>query len=81
MRWDLGVNFWMISVQPITEKQNNVVITDRMWARLLSSTNQPSFLRPKDVIEDEKVDEEPSTQLLDNGNCSENSLVSNENTK
>ncbi|XP_076937915.1 ATP-dependent 6-phosphofructokinase 3-like, partial [Bidens hawaiensis] len=35
----------------ITEKQNNVVITDRMWARLLSSTNQPSFLRPKDVAE------------------------------
>ncbi|KAL7112198.1 hypothetical protein ACP275_05G136900 [Erythranthe tilingii] len=29
----------------ITEKQNKVVITDRMWARLLSSTNQPSFLK------------------------------------
>ncbi|XP_057768391.1 ATP-dependent 6-phosphofructokinase 1-like isoform X2 [Salvia miltiorrhiza] len=28
----------------INEKQNKVVITDRMWARLLSSTNQPSFL-------------------------------------
>ncbi|GMJ07372.1 phosphofructokinase 3 [Hibiscus trionum] len=52
----------------ITEKQNHVVITDRMWARLLSSTNQPSFLHPKDIIED-KVDEEPSTPLLDNGNC------------
>ncbi|GJS28609.1 ribonuclease H-like domain-containing protein [Tanacetum coccineum] len=35
----------------ICEKQNNVVITDRMWARLLSSTNQPSFLRSKEVIE------------------------------
>ncbi|KAH9665634.1 ATP-dependent 6-phosphofructokinase 3 [Citrus sinensis] len=31
----------------ITERQNRVVITDRMWARLLSSTNQPSFLDPK----------------------------------
>ncbi|XP_042060131.1 ATP-dependent 6-phosphofructokinase 6-like isoform X1 [Salvia splendens] len=31
----------------IIEKQNKVVITDRMWARLLSSTNQPSFLGPK----------------------------------
>ncbi|KAK6116842.1 hypothetical protein DH2020_049408 [Rehmannia glutinosa] len=31
----------------VTEKQNKVVITDRMWARLLSSTNQPSFLGPK----------------------------------
>ncbi|KAK8515481.1 hypothetical protein V6N12_075523 [Hibiscus sabdariffa] len=39
----------------IIEKQNKVVITDRMWARLLSSTNQPSFLSAKDV--------EPSTPL------------------
>ncbi|ESQ54317.1 hypothetical protein EUTSA_v10024824mg [Eutrema salsugineum] len=29
----------------ITERQNQVVITDRMWARLLSSTNQPSFMK------------------------------------
>ncbi|XP_047342012.1 ATP-dependent 6-phosphofructokinase 6-like [Impatiens glandulifera] len=28
----------------ITEIQNKVIITDRMWARLLSSTNQPSFV-------------------------------------
>ncbi|KAK7349218.1 hypothetical protein VNO77_06408 [Canavalia gladiata] len=28
----------------INERQKKVVITDRMWARLLSSTNQPSFL-------------------------------------
>ncbi|XP_062008503.1 ATP-dependent 6-phosphofructokinase 6-like [Rosa rugosa] len=33
----------------VTERQNKVVITDRMWARLLSSTNQPSFLDPKEV--------------------------------
>ncbi|GKV28065.1 hypothetical protein SLEP1_g37162 [Rubroshorea leprosula] len=31
----------------IIEKQRKVVITDRMWARLLSSTNQPSFLRAR----------------------------------
>ncbi|KAI6679576.1 hypothetical protein NL676_033457 [Syzygium grande] len=49
----------------ITEKQNKVVITDRMWARLLSSTNQPSFLTAKDVIEDKREDEAP-TQSLDN---------------
>ncbi|KAL0833652.1 hypothetical protein Bca101_085541 [Brassica carinata] len=30
----------------ITEKQNKVVITDRMWARMLSSTNQPTFMNP-----------------------------------
>ncbi|OMO67379.1 hypothetical protein CCACVL1_20567 [Corchorus capsularis] len=60
----------------ITEKQNKVVITDRMWARLLSSTNQPSFLSPKDVIE-EKIEgeKEPSNALLDNGNCSQETLV------
>ncbi|XP_030457469.1 ATP-dependent 6-phosphofructokinase 3-like [Syzygium oleosum] len=33
----------------INESQHKVVITDRMWARLLSSTNQPSFLDPKEV--------------------------------
>ncbi|XP_074280895.1 ATP-dependent 6-phosphofructokinase 6-like [Silene latifolia] len=32
----------------ITEQQNKVVITDRMWARLLSSTNQPCFMSPKE---------------------------------
>lgn len=44
----------------ITEKQNNVVITDRMWARLLSSTNQPSFLRSKDMIQVQKQEEPPA---------------------
>ncbi|KAF3661988.1 ATP-dependent 6-phosphofructokinase 4, chloroplastic [Capsicum annuum] len=51
----------------ITEKQNMVVITDRMWARLLSSTNQPSFLRPKD-LEEVKNEEHQQTQLLDGDN-------------
>lgn len=56
----------------ITEKQNNVVITDRMWARLLSSTNQPSFLGPKEVIEFQQQ-EPPPTQLLDGDNNSKTS--------
>ncbi|KAL6212517.1 hypothetical protein ACLB2K_017737 [Fragaria x ananassa] len=55
-------------IQHITERQNKVVITDRMWARLLSSTNQPSFLNPKDVDEVLK-EEEPVTQLLEGDNC------------
>ncbi|KAM7513119.1 hypothetical protein LguiB_011994 [Lonicera macranthoides] len=55
----------------INEKQNKVVITDRMWARLLSSTNQPSFLGPKDVIEAKK-EEPPQTGLLDGENCKDN---------
>ncbi|XP_038987596.1 ATP-dependent 6-phosphofructokinase 3 [Phoenix dactylifera] len=45
-------------------KTNKVVITDRMWARLLSSTNQPSFLSAKDIEEAKKVEQQP-TQLLD----------------
>jgi 6-phosphofructokinase 1 len=38
----------------ITERQNKVVITDRMWARLLSSTNQPSFLTGKSIEGEEE---------------------------
>ncbi|CAK9161148.1 unnamed protein product [Ilex paraguariensis] len=56
----------------IIEIQNRIVITDRMWARLLSSTNQPSFLSAKDVIEAIK-EEEPPTQLLDD-TCTDNKL-------
>ncbi|KAJ8751029.1 hypothetical protein K2173_016210 [Erythroxylum novogranatense] len=59
----------------ITEKQNKVVITDRMWARLLSSTNQPSFLSAKDVMEEKKEDAikvkkegGPTSQMLEDGN-------------
>ncbi|KAK4412564.1 ATP-dependent 6-phosphofructokinase [Sesamum alatum] len=48
----------------ITESQNKVVITDRMWARLLSSTNQPSFLGPKEIDEFKK-EQGPQTQLLE----------------
>ncbi|KAJ0964678.1 hypothetical protein J5N97_025816 [Dioscorea zingiberensis] len=51
----------------VTETQNKVVITDRMWARLLSSTNQPSFLSPED-IELAKKEDEPTNQLLDSNN-------------
>lgn len=51
-------------LQRVTERRNRVVITDRMWARLLSSTNQPSFLSAKDIEETKKVEQQP-TQLLD----------------
>ncbi|KAL4335813.1 hypothetical protein GQ457_07G038670 [Hibiscus cannabinus] len=52
----------------INQKQNKVVISDRMWARLLSSTNQPSFLNPRDIAEAKK-EEQPATSLLDGENC------------
>ncbi|CAB4272478.1 unnamed protein product [Prunus armeniaca] len=56
----------------VTERQNKVVITDRMWARLLSSTNQPSFLDPKmvakKVAETKKEDTEAEAQLIEGEN-------------
>ncbi|KAL5975539.1 ATP-dependent 6-phosphofructokinase 3 [Asimina triloba] len=52
-----------IPFRPVIEKQNTVVITDRMWARLLSSTNQPSFMESRDVLEDDKRE----TRLLEEG--------------
>ncbi|CAH9074290.1 unnamed protein product [Cuscuta europaea] len=60
----------------IIEQQNNVVITDRMWARLLSSTNQPSFLCPK-VVERSREEEKELTQLVavDNGKTPDDSIT------
>lgn len=43
------MNCWHGAVlQRVTEAQNTVKLTDRMWARLLASTNQPSFLNSDD---------------------------------
>lgn len=52
-------------VQKINAQQNKVVITDRMWARLLSSTNQPSFLPTKHSMEADKEEATAPTALLD----------------
>ncbi|KAL5728955.1 6-phosphofructokinase [Ranunculus cassubicifolius] len=49
----------------VTETQNQVVVTDRMWARLLSSTNQPSFGKE---VEEEKIEGQEPTPLLDGQN-------------
>ncbi|GAV79484.1 PFK domain-containing protein, partial [Cephalotus follicularis] len=46
-----------IPISRVTEKQNTVKLTDRMWARLLSSTNQPTFLNGNEVIQD-RIDAE-----------------------
>ena len=67
-----------LCVQRITEKPNKVVITDRMWARMLSSTNQPSFYNQKDIIES-IVDEAPPTQLLDD-QVADKTVVTKETT-
>ncbi|RWR73578.1 hypothetical protein CKAN_00187200 [Cinnamomum micranthum f. kanehirae] len=63
-----------IPLYRVTETQNMVVITDRMWARLLSSTNQPSFMSSKDMME-QKKEEQQSTGLLEGENCKDNNVV------
>jgi 6-phosphofructokinase 1 len=40
----------------VTSTRNKVKIRDRMWARLLSSTNQPSFLSQKDIDDAREAD-------------------------
>ncbi|KAI6696155.1 hypothetical protein NL676_016274 [Syzygium grande] len=39
-----------IPISRVTETQNTVKLTDRMWARLLASTNQPSFLNGDEAM-------------------------------
>lgn len=51
-----------------------------MWARLLSSTNQPSFLIGKDVAE-EKKEEETLNQMNQLSNNTEDETVSNPSVK
>lgn len=50
--------------QRVTEVQNTVKLTDRMWARLLASTNQPSFLQSDEAVQ--KVVDKETARLIDN---------------
>jgi 6-phosphofructokinase 1 len=43
-----------IPIATAVETQNKVNVTDRMWARLLSSTQQPNFLDYQDAIEEKR---------------------------
>ncbi|XP_050224717.1 ATP-dependent 6-phosphofructokinase 4, chloroplastic-like [Mercurialis annua] len=45
-----------IPIARVTEATNTVKLTDRMWARLLASTNQPSFLKSNEMLQ-EQIDE------------------------
>ncbi|XP_077244976.1 ATP-dependent 6-phosphofructokinase 4, chloroplastic-like isoform X2 [Tasmannia lanceolata] len=54
-----------IPIARATETPNTVKLTDRMWARLLASTNQPSFLRYNEVVQEKIVDKE-TTEMIDN---------------
>lgn len=49
-------DYVVVVLQRVTETTNTVKLTDRMWARLLSSTNQPSFLNNPEGLRG-KVDE------------------------
>lgn len=66
--------FLFIYFQRITEKQKKVVITDRMWARLLSSTNQPSFLS-HEFIKGEETDLEEHNHFDDEYTLCNSSLT------
>ncbi|URD90096.1 Phosphofructokinase [Musa troglodytarum] len=70
----LDVGLWLSQrIKRVTETRNTVVITDRMWARLLSSTNQPSFLSSKDIEEaNMMVEEEQPKQTVDEEKSMEN---------
>ncbi|KAH7547206.1 hypothetical protein FEM48_Zijuj01G0284900 [Ziziphus jujuba var. spinosa] len=61
----------------VIERQNKVVITDRMWARLLSSTNQPSFVDPnsKHFLGDKKEEDTTSQSLEGDNRPKENNNV------
>lgn len=59
-----------IPISRVTERQNQVNIADRMWARLLSSTNQPAFIN----AHTEGVEPNRSTNLA--GHQSSNGSVS-----
>jgi 6-phosphofructokinase 1 len=64
----LSINLGTPIAQRITEKQNKVVITDRMWARVLCSTNQPCFLSHEDVERAGQEDEEPHLPNVEGDN-------------
>ncbi|KAI5080143.1 hypothetical protein GOP47_0005622 [Adiantum capillus-veneris] len=53
-----------IPISRVTEMQNRVNISDRMWARLLSSTNQPAFIDADKKITEELELEAKSSAVL-----------------
>ena len=53
---------WLNLLQRVTEKQNRVNIADRMWARLLSSTNQPAFIEADERNKESKISTNGSAQ-------------------
>lgn len=45
-----------IPIARVTETQNTVELTGRMWARLLASTNQPSFVTNHEALKEKAAD-------------------------
>eukprot|EP00850_Spirogloea_muscicola_P002880 SM000011S19058 [mRNA] locus=s11:611836:616654:+ [translate_table: standard] len=59
-----------IPIARVTETQNKVNIRDRMWARLMSSTNQPSFEKYDQVMREKaalKSSVNGSSHVIGNG--------------
>lgn len=50
-------------LQCVTAATNTIKLTDRMWARVLASTNQPSFLNGSTLMP-ERVDKE-TIEMID----------------
>ncbi|KAK9178468.1 hypothetical protein WN943_027659 [Citrus x changshan-huyou] len=48
----------------VTETQKTVKLTDRMWARLLASTNQPSFLNCSEVLHHQEKAGRKTTEVI-----------------
>ncbi|ESQ31776.1 hypothetical protein EUTSA_v10003971mg [Eutrema salsugineum] len=53
-----------IPISRVTEVTNTVKLTDRMWARLLASTNQPSFLTGEGALQN--VIDMETQEMIDN---------------
>uniref|UniRef100_A0A0D6QVS1 ATP-dependent 6-phosphofructokinase n=1 Tax=Araucaria cunninghamii TaxID=56994 RepID=A0A0D6QVS1_ARACU len=65
-----------IPISRVTESPNRVKTSDRMWARLLSSTNQPSFLKYNEVMEARRKKE--SIKLMDQLDSHSNGVAGKE---
>ncbi|KAH9678661.1 ATP-dependent 6-phosphofructokinase 4 [Citrus sinensis] len=53
-----------IPIARVTETQKTVKLTDRMWARLLASTNQPSFLNCSEVLHHQEKAGRKTTEVI-----------------
>ncbi|EXB57233.1 6-phosphofructokinase 4 [Morus notabilis] len=63
-----------IPISRVTETQNTVKLTGRTWARLLASTNQPSFLDSNEVSQ-KKIDGETIDVINNNTSIASSKIL------